>query len=103
MAKFQDRIAAEKALEDVPLSDTVSSANQENRYFQHGYGEEKSAAVVGLEPSSSEKDREDVEGQVEDVIHHPANKDDILTHTIHLEDDPSLPALTFRTWFVGKS
>lgn len=37
----------------------------------------------------------------DDDIHHPANKDDILTHTIHVEDDPTLPALTFRTWFLG--
>jgi hypothetical protein len=39
----------------------------------------------------------------EEAIHHPAEKDDILTHTIHLEDDPTLNALTFRTWFLGMS
>jgi hypothetical protein len=43
---------------------------------------------------------EDVEAG-EEVIHHPANKDDILTHTIHVEDDPTQNALTFRTWFLG--
>jgi hypothetical protein len=37
----------------------------------------------------------------EDKIHHPAEKDDILTHTIHVEDDPTLNALTFRTFFLG--
>lgn len=37
----------------------------------------------------------------EDKIHHPAEKDDILTHTIHVEDDPTLNALTFRTLFLG--
>jgi hypothetical protein len=44
----------------------------------------------------------DPETTVDEVIHHPANKDDILTHTIHLEDDPTIPALTFRTWFLGR-
>jgi hypothetical protein len=39
----------------------------------------------------------------EEHIHHPADKDDILTHTIHVEDDPTLSALTFRTWFLGMS
>lgn len=45
---------------------------------------------------------EDVEPG-EDIIHHPAEKDDILTHTIHVEDDPTLNALTFRTFFLGMS
>jgi hypothetical protein len=43
----------------------------------------------------------DLEGLVDEVIHHPANKDDVLTHTIHVQDDPTLNALTFRTWFLG--
>ena len=37
-----------------------------------------------------------------DAVHHPANTEDILTHTIHLEDDSSLNGLTFRTCFLGK-
>lgn len=37
------------------------------------------------------------------LVDGPANKDDILTHTIHVEDDTSLNALTFRTWFLGRS
>lgn len=38
----------------------------------------------------------------EEVIDHAANKDDILTHTIHVDDDPTLNALTFRTFFLGE-
>lgn len=41
-------------------------------------------------------------GNGREAVHHPANTEDILTHTLHLEDDPSLNALTFRTWFLGK-
>jgi len=37
----------------------------------------------------------------DEKIHHAASKLDILTHSIHVVDDPSLPALTFRTWFIG--
>lgn len=37
------------------------------------------------------------------TIHHPADKDDILTHTIHVEDDPTLNTITFRTIFLGIS
>ena len=37
-----------------------------------------------------------------EAVHHPANTEDILTHTLHLDDDPSLNSLTFRTWFLGK-
>lgn len=35
------------------------------------------------------------------TLHHPANQTDVLTHTIHLEDDPSLPAITFRSLLLG--
>lgn len=45
----------------------------------------------------------DVEVGEDGKIHHPATKDDILTRTIHLDDDPTLVALTFRTWFLGMS
>ena len=38
----------------------------------------------------------------DDLIVGPADKDDILTHTIHVEDNPATPALTFRTWFLGE-
>jgi hypothetical protein len=36
-----------------------------------------------------------------EAIHHPADKDDILTHSIHVEDDPTLNSITFRTLFLG--
>lgn len=35
------------------------------------------------------------------IVKGPAEKDDILTHTMHVEDDPSLNSLTFRTFFLG--
>lgn len=43
----------------------------------------------------------DIEAGDNDKIDHEATKDDILTHTIHVEDDPTMVALTFRTWFLG--
>lgn len=48
------------------------------------------------------RDVEHASGDVGEVeIHHPANQDDVLTHTIHLDDDPALVAITFRTLFIG--
>jgi len=49
-----------------------------------------------LPPYKDHPDAEETE-----AIHHPADKDDILTHTIHVEDDPSLNAITFRSIFLG--
>lgn len=51
------------------------------------------------EISDSDADADSAGG--DEAIHHPANKQDILTHTIHVEDDPTIPAITFRTWFLG--
>lgn len=31
----------------------------------------------------------------------PATAFDVITHSIHLHDDPSLPAITFRSMFIG--
>lgn len=63
--------------------------------------DEKNGEVVFessvLPPYRDHSDTEETE-----AIHHPADKDDILTHTIHVEDDPTLNAITFRTIFLGK-
>ncbi len=66
------------------------------------YGEKKgavafkSSAEDQLPPYMDHLDVAETES-----IHHPADKDDILTHTIYVEDDPTLNALTFRTFFLG--
>ncbi|KAJ5570081.1 uncharacterized protein N7459_009511 [Penicillium hispanicum] len=61
--------------------------------------EKKVAADVNLNAISDSSP--DIEFGEDEAVHHPADKDDILTHTLHLQDDPSLPALTFRSWFLG--
>lgn len=38
----------------------------------------------------------------DESLHHPASTDDVLTHTIHLEDDQSLQSVTIRSMFLGK-
>ena len=71
-----------------------------------GYGDEK-APEFTEKPSTPTSDPSndnglpayDIEGE---VIHHPADTGDILTHTIHVDDDPTIPSLTFRTFFLGK-
>lgn len=74
---------------------------------QDSFPDEKKTATVALKSEDSQDDSlppnyaADVESTTDEAIHHPANKDDILTRTIHLEDDPTLNALTFRTWFLG--
>lgn len=37
----------------------------------------------------------------EATLDHPASLDDVLTRTIHLDDDPSLPSITIRSVFLG--
>lgn len=39
----------------------------------------------------------------EETLYRPAEAGDVLTHTIHVTDDPSLPAVTFRSIFLGIS
>ncbi|KAJ5738648.1 hypothetical protein N7493_001803 [Penicillium malachiteum] len=51
--------------------------------------------------TNSPQDVEEGNDFDEDIIHHPADQDDILTHTIHVQDDPTLNCFTFRTWFLG--
>ncbi|KAJ5553733.1 hypothetical protein N7494_003111 [Penicillium frequentans] len=74
--------------------DEVSS--QEGPSVPHTIDEKKVPVDVSTDPSV------DVVDEDEEVdIHHPANQDDILTQTLHVQDDPTLNCLTFRTWFLG--
>ncbi|KAJ6786130.1 hypothetical protein PWT90_04865 [Aphanocladium album] len=41
------------------------------------------------------------DGEDEPQLSKPATAFDVLTHTIHLQDDPSLPAITFRSMLLG--
>jgi len=66
--------------------------------------DEKSGDMVLESPITEDqlppyKDHPDAEET--EAIHHAADKDDILTHTIHVEDDTSLNAVTFRSIFLG--
>jgi hypothetical protein len=58
--------------------------------------EKKVSVDISADPSVDVVD----EGEEVD-IHHPANQDDILTQTLHVQDDPTLNCFTFRTWFLG--
>lgn len=64
--------------------------------------DEKKATVDVNTESSNDIEDGAVDGD-DEMIHHPANKDDILTHTLHVQDDPTLNCFTFRTWFLGWS
>ena len=80
---------------------------------QDSYPDEKKMATFGSKSEELQDDAfppnytpdidhtTDIEHTTDEAIHHPANKDDILTHTIHLDDDPTLSPITFRTWFLG--
>lgn len=39
----------------------------------------------------------------DEILHHEATKTDVLTHTMHVEDDPTVPAITFRSIFLGRA
>jgi hypothetical protein len=43
----------------------------------------------------------DISDEKNGILHSPADIDDVLHNTIRLEDDPSLPAITFRSMFLG--
>ncbi|OJJ49265.1 hypothetical protein ASPZODRAFT_60723 [Penicilliopsis zonata CBS 506.65] len=78
------------------LQDEVSSQEHSQDASHYPVDEKKAPVDVGTEAGNFESGEEE-----EESIHHPADKDDILTHTLHLQDDPTLSSLTFRTWFLG--
>jgi len=76
--------------------DEVSSP--EDYSAPHIVDEKKVPVDISADPSVDVVDEEE-----EVDIHHPANQDDILTQTLHVQDDPTLNCFTFRTWFLGPS
>jgi hypothetical protein len=79
-----------------------SDANSSSEKRDVDFGEKSGSIVQENRRENIQLAYSDIEAG-EDVINHPAEKDDILRHTIHVEDDPSKTALTFRTWFLGMS
>ncbi|KAL1628600.1 hypothetical protein SLS56_005832 [Neofusicoccum ribis] len=55
-------------------------------------GESRKSPVESLDDRMDESSVEDLKTR---------NSEDIVTTVLHAEDDPSLNALTFRTWFIG--
>ncbi|KAJ3496103.1 hypothetical protein NLG97_g2909 [Lecanicillium saksenae] len=58
----------------------------------------RSAKEDSIEPAAA---GEFEDGEDEPQLSKPATAFDVLTHTIHLQDDPSLPAITFRSMLLG--
>ena len=87
---------------------TVDSERGDLELGQLNRGDGKTPAVdAKISPDSPSFDQGpptyDVEeGDHDRTVNHPANIDDVLTKTLHVEDDPTLNALTFRTWFLGE-
>lgn len=79
--------------------DAVSSL----RESQDATSTDEKKTTVDVNTESSNDVEDGVVGGDDEMIHHPANKDDILTHTLHVQDDPTLNCFTFRTWFLGWS
>lgn len=75
--------------------DEVSS--EEDPSVPHTIDEKKVPVDISADPSVDVVDEDEAD------IHHPANQDDILTQTLHVQDDPTLNCFTFRTWFLGTS
>lgn len=76
-------------------SATEKTSPVHSRFSNDDEKEKDFGTVSVLDPESQTSDSDS------DVISHPASKDDVLRHTLHLEDDPSLPAITFRSVFLG--
>ena len=55
---------------------------------------------IHQEPVITDLERADTHKDT--LLHHPANVDDVLANTIHLEDDPSLRSITVRSIFLGE-
>jgi hypothetical protein len=51
----------------------------------------------------SYEDSGDIEGGSTDDNTVPETERDLITEVIHVQDDPSLNAWTFRVWFLGQS
>lgn len=94
-------------LEEYPMgvSTGIEAGSSSGGSSSHKLPFESAKPGVQLETGSvreiSDSDAGADSADGDEAIHHPANKQDILTHTIHVEDDPSIPTLTFRTWFLG--
>jgi hypothetical protein len=82
---------------------TTSSSDGKKRSEKNEEFDEKNREVVFEAPVGEDLPpyRDHPDAEETEAIHHPADKDDILTHTIHVEDDPTLNAITFRTLFLG--
>ncbi|KAF2163315.1 hypothetical protein M409DRAFT_68590 [Zasmidium cellare ATCC 36951] len=50
--------------------------------------------------ADDEEDDDFDKGEINN-LHRPAQNSDVLTRTIHVSDDPSMPAITFRSMFLG--
>lgn len=76
---------------------------------------EKQASDEGPAPVAADRARDEKIDPIEPAtIEHfdeadepklskPATAFDVLTHTIHLQDDPTLSAITFRSIIIGPS
>lgn len=70
--------------------------------------DEEGPAPIAAEQRARDEKRESIEpvtveniDEDEPQLHKPATAFDVLTHTIHLNDDPTLSAITFRSLVLG--
>lgn len=51
--------------------------------------------------NADDEEEDDFDKGETNNLHRPAQNSDVLTRTIHASDDPSMPAITFRSMFLG--
>ena len=84
----------------VTASESSSSRPDSQEKNSHGFPNEKdeAAAVVDETPPAYNAEADDHFGETAVVT----TAKDLVTHILHVQDDPSLSPWTFRMFFLGK-
>lgn len=90
---------ASTTLTSLPQHESTRDTNTEN--LDPPKAEKGDSDTIHQVPSVDDLERADTIKEA--ALDHPASVDDVLSRTIHLEDDPSLPSITVRSVFLGKT
>ena len=80
----------------------VSSRTQDDEVLSAGESPDFAPVDEKKANVSAGSSQDGVEDGENESIHKPADQNDILTRTLHVQDDPTMNCFTFRTWFLGK-
>ncbi|KXS98172.1 hypothetical protein AC578_6407 [Pseudocercospora eumusae] len=91
-------VAQQPEATDIKSGYSVASPSLHDRKADDNAPGDAKNAIEPIE--IEEQDEHFANGKVHELTA-PATADDVITNAIHLHDDPSLPAVTFRSMFLG--